>query len=181
MLRASFDYARLESGMRSIMFSTFGPVDGKPAVAGNLAVALARSGRNVVLCDLDVRSPSVAGMFGVNGGAGITDVALNEARLTEALIAVPVANGDSPNGGGAAQLETLTGTLRIVPLGTLNPPSPAEFVGSSAVARRPRRAVDGRGRRPRRGAADPRGERPDRAQRERRRAHSRDDAQRPPP
>ena len=134
MLRASFDYARLESGMRSIMFSSFGPVDGKPAVAGNLAVALARSGRNVVLCDLDVRSPSVAGMFGVNGAAGITDVALNEARLTEALIAVAVRNGDSPNGAGAAQLETLAGTLRIVPLGTLNPPSPAEFVGSSAVA-----------------------------------------------
>jgi tyrosine-protein kinase len=133
MLRASFDYARLESGMRSVMFSTFGPVDGKPAVAGNLAVALARSGRNVVLCDLDARSPSVAGMFGVNGAAGITDVALNDARLTEALIAVPVRNGDSSD-GSPAQLETLTGTLRVVPLGSLKPPSPGEFVGSREVA-----------------------------------------------
>jgi succinoglycan biosynthesis transport protein ExoP len=134
MLRASFDYARLEAGMRSVMFSTFGAVDGKPAVAGNLAVALARSGRNVVLCDLDARSPSVAGIFGLNGGAGITDVTLNQARLTEALIPVPVRNGDSSSGGATAQLETLAGTLRVVPLGTLNPPSPAEFVGSRAVA-----------------------------------------------
>jgi capsular polysaccharide biosynthesis protein/Mrp family chromosome partitioning ATPase len=129
MLRASFDFVRIESKVRSVMFSSFGDLPDKPAVAGNLAIALARAGRNVTLCDLDCRNPTIGRMFGVEG-VGITDAALRETRLAGALARIPIT--------GAAGIATPSvparGSLTVVPLGTMMPPSPADFVGSQAVA-----------------------------------------------
>ena len=48
------------------------------------------SGRRVALVDLDLRRPSMARLFGVGSGRGITDIALREIDLDSALVRVPL-------------------------------------------------------------------------------------------
>lgn len=131
MLRATFDFARLESGAKSVMFTEVGELGAQPAVAANLAVALARAGRNVILWDLDCRNPSFADLFDLRDRPGVTDVALKGATLADALAEVRTEIGELP---GTVASGTSAGSLHVLPLGTLVPASPADFVGSRAVA-----------------------------------------------
>jgi Mrp family chromosome partitioning ATPase len=94
--------------------------EGRTTTVANLAVALARTGRHVVLADLDFERPSVAASFGVDaGGPGVIDVALGTAPLTDAL--VPIESGPgyrlstNGNAGGA------DGLLEVLPAGEVSP------------------------------------------------------------
>ena len=50
--------------------------EGKSTTTANLAVALARAGRDVVLVELDLRRPSLARLFGIPPRPGVTEVVL---------------------------------------------------------------------------------------------------------
>jgi capsular exopolysaccharide synthesis family protein len=102
-------------------------VQGKSTTIANLAVALARSGRNVALVDLDLRQPMIATFFGMNTHPGVTDVALGRVSLDEALFRVRIP-GPAQRGAGPAG-----GRLRVLGSGA-PPPSPGEFVGTQSLA-----------------------------------------------
>src|SRR5262249_37183572 len=56
--------------------------DGKSTIAANLAIAIAQSGKGVVLVDADLRRPRVGPLFGVAPGtAGLTSVISGTAEL----------------------------------------------------------------------------------------------------
>ena len=133
MLRASFEFVHFDSGARLVMVTSAVEGEGKSTTASNLAVALARAGWRTILCDLDCRNPSIAQSFGLNDQPGVTDVALGRTDVEEAL--APVVVGDSahalPNSNGD---QAQSAVLQVLTLGTLNPPSPGEFVASSGVA-----------------------------------------------
>jgi Mrp family chromosome partitioning ATPase len=133
-LRVAVDFANLGTGARTVMVTSAIEREGKSTTVANLAVALARTGRRVILVDLDLRRPTIATFFDLKGRAGITDVVLNHARLEDALAPIVVAgdHGLPPNGNGngGAPVE---GTLRVLPAGTL-PPDPAEFLETTALA-----------------------------------------------
>jgi succinoglycan biosynthesis transport protein ExoP len=133
MLRASFEFAHFDSGARSVMVTSAVEDEGKSMTASNLAVALARAGWRTILCDLDCRNPSIAQSFGLNDQPGVTDVALGRADLEEALRTVVVSDSahTHPSSNGD---RTQSAVLQVLTLGTLIPPSPGEFVTSSAVA-----------------------------------------------
>jgi polysaccharide biosynthesis transport protein len=133
-LRTNLDFANLTAGARIIMISSALEKEGKTTTAANLAVALARAGRRVVLVDLDLRRPYVHVFFRMEGRAGITDAMLGRASLEEVRVRVPLAGANPPtgpgnhangNGGGS-------GGLWIVPAGTI-PPDPAEFMSAPAL------------------------------------------------
>lgn len=88
--------------------------EGKSTVAANLAVALAETGR-VLLVDADLRRPSVATVLGLEGAAGLTTVLVGEAEPADVV-----------QEWGAAGLHVLTA-------GAL-PPNPSELLGSPAMA-----------------------------------------------
>lgn len=75
--------------------------DGQPSVIAGLSTALARSGKRVILVDLEPSS-SLARLFGVPEGPGAVDVAWGETSLDDALIPV-----DSEGAG-----------VKLLPLGT---------------------------------------------------------------
>jgi non-specific protein-tyrosine kinase len=111
--------------------------EGKSTTIANLAVALARAGKRVVLVDLDLRRPFIDRFFGIRG-PGLTQVALGHASLDEALVRIAIAepgaetsNGNG-NGNGNGKGSLLRGVLEVLPSGPI-PPDPGEFVGTQAL------------------------------------------------
>jgi Mrp family chromosome partitioning ATPase len=92
MLRTSVDVTALERGCGSIMITSPLQAEGKSTTAANLAVAFARSGRHVVLVDLDIRRPGLSNFFAVRRRPGMTDLVAGRATLEEAVVRVPFNN-----------------------------------------------------------------------------------------
>ncbi|CAN5774976.1 hypothetical protein BH18ACT13_BH18ACT13_03870 [soil metagenome] len=154
-LRSNVEFANLDVGARVLMVTSSVGAEGKTTVSSDLAVALARSGRSVVLCDLDPRAPSVHRAFALGDRRGLVEVAFGVHTLEEALVpiqwvvsdrvptpmarveAAPAVLGeesgyDEARGTSRASSGS-RGHLNVLPLGRRLPPSPAEFVGSSTV------------------------------------------------
>jgi succinoglycan biosynthesis transport protein ExoP len=135
-LRTNVEFANLDGEARTIMITSSVEREGKSTTIANLAVALARAGRSVVLVDLDLRKPTIAHFFGYRGTAGITDVVLGKAMLDDVIVNIPLLSDPSK---GATGRETRTargrssGELTVLPAGPA-PASPGEFVGTLALA-----------------------------------------------
>jgi len=139
LLRTNLDFVRLTSAARTILVTSALEREGKSTVSVNLALALARAGRRVALVDLDLRRPTLDQFFDLTGRPGLTQIALGEADLEEALAPVVYAapdgrrNGGGPNGTWNGHAAADSG-LVVVGSGPL-PPNPGEFVGTPAIAR----------------------------------------------
>jgi capsular exopolysaccharide synthesis family protein len=121
-LRTNFDFANSELQAKVVMATSAGSQEGKSTTVANLAIALARAGRHVVVVDLDIRRPSVARLFHVQDRAGATDVATGISDLDAALNPVahqPLSSrvrSRSGSDGGTGVLEVITaGRTRIDP------------------------------------------------------------------
>lgn len=130
ILATNFDFVNLDRGARTVMITSASGQEGKSTTVANLAVALARSGRRVVLVDLDLRRPALNDFFDLDQRLGLTHVILGRASLDEALVSIPSSadeSGPAPSSNGGSP-----GRLEVLPTGPL-PPNPAEFAGSHAL------------------------------------------------
>ena len=84
-LRAAFDFANSDLGAKVVMVTSAGPREGKSTTVTNLAITLARTGRHVVLVDLDLRRPMITRFLHLPDGPGITDLASGTAELSDVL------------------------------------------------------------------------------------------------
>jgi succinoglycan biosynthesis transport protein ExoP len=123
-LRINLDFANLSLKARTIMVTSAIEQEGKSTTVANLAVALARAGRRVVLVDLDLRKPYLDQFFDLAGKSGVTDVALGNVTLDQAMWSIPLPGSD---GGPQA------GSLHVLPSGPL-PPNPADLIESSVIS-----------------------------------------------
>ena len=89
-LRVNLDFANIRQAAKKIMVTSALEQEGKSTTVANLAVAMARAGRHVVLVDLDLRAPSLHTFFGLGGAAGLTEIALDHVHLEDALYHVPI-------------------------------------------------------------------------------------------
>jgi capsular exopolysaccharide synthesis family protein len=133
-LKTNLELANVDLDGKVIMVTSAAPLEGKSSTIANLAVALARSGRSVVLVDLDLRRPSLAAFFDLEERPGLTDVTLGRVTLQEALVPVPLTaskslRGRTAQGWTVAEPEL----LHVLPSGRL-PANPGEFVGTQSVA-----------------------------------------------
>jgi tyrosine-protein kinase len=132
ILATNLELVNLEPRRRTIMFTSALRGEGKSTTVANLGVTFARAGRRVVLVDLDLRMPSLAGFFEIDENKGLTNVALGYAQLGDVLERVPILNDtgaeERRSGNGTVQ-----GILEVLPVGP-RPPNPAEFVGSHILA-----------------------------------------------
>jgi len=117
-VRVNLDFANIRLGAKKIMVTSALEQEGKSTTVANLAVAMARAGRHVVLVDLDLRAPSLHTFFGLEGAAGLTEIALDHVHLEDALYHVPIVGA--------------SGRLDVVPVGSI-PPRPADFLESPAI------------------------------------------------
>jgi capsular exopolysaccharide synthesis family protein len=131
-LRASFDFGNQNLGAKTVMVTSAGPREGKSTTIANLAIALARTGRHVVLVDLDLRRPMLSRLFHLPDGPGITDFASRDTELVDALQPVgvtPLRARVAAIGGSA---ETGQGRLEVITTGRTRV-EPAAFVESSGL------------------------------------------------
>ncbi len=105
----------LDMGGRSSFVITSSVVsEGKSTTAVNLAIALADAGGRVALLDADLRKPKVSEYLGIEGAAGLTDVLIGRASVTDVML---------PWGGRS---------LYVLPAGKI-PPNPSELLGSQRM------------------------------------------------
>jgi capsular exopolysaccharide synthesis family protein len=132
-LRTNLEFANVDRGARVIMVTSAVEREGKSTTIANLAVALARSGRNVALVDLDLRQPVLAKYFNVHGRPGVTDVILERADLQTALISITLPIPATASLGQDGSVGA-AGRLMVLPTGPL-PANPGELVGTQALGR----------------------------------------------
>jgi polysaccharide biosynthesis transport protein len=135
-LRTNLEFAALDQDVRVLMVASAVEGEGKSTTVANLAVALARAGKRVVLVDLDLRRPSLHRFFELGSSPGLTNVALGHAALQDALVPVALGPIEPPsarrrrgNGHGSPE-----GVLFVLGSGPL-PPDPGEFISTNAVPR----------------------------------------------
>jgi capsular polysaccharide biosynthesis protein/MinD-like ATPase involved in chromosome partitioning or flagellar assembly len=93
-LRASLSYFDVHEGARSVVVASPGAGEGRTTVAINLAISLARSGRDVVLIDADLRHPTVAARLGLRQDVPtLGGVRAPGWLLIEALTEIGIDNG----------------------------------------------------------------------------------------
>jgi Mrp family chromosome partitioning ATPase len=117
MLANTLEARQFDPYVRSIVITSPREQD-KSKTAANLAVALAQSGRHVILVDLNLRDPSIAQLFGLRNRSGFTDIATGS-DVSAALNVIDVPGADSA-------------VLEVVTAGT-PPRDSGEFLLTSVV------------------------------------------------
>ena len=113
-LRTSVLFAAAQRGLETLMVTSANAQEGKSATTANLGVALAQSGKRVILVSADLRKPRLHRFFRSQNGVGLTNVLAGEKNALEVLNWVGVEN------------------LRLLPSGPI-PGNPAELLGSEAM------------------------------------------------
>jgi non-specific protein-tyrosine kinase len=135
MLRTNMEFAGLDHDTRSIMITSALEREGKSTTISNLAIVAARSGKRVVLVDLDLRRPRLDKFFDLEGLPGLTNVVLGHATLDDATARIALSGDGRPDvpaeGNGHAAVD---GVLDVIPSGPI-PPDPGEFVATNALSR----------------------------------------------
>lgn len=115
-LRTNLNYIDIDNPPRTILITSSVPSEGKSSTLANLAVALAKSGKNVVLIDADLRRPTQTELFDLISGAGLTEVLTRKVEVEDVLQPY----GPVPN-------------LQVLGAGRI-PPNPSELLGSKSMA-----------------------------------------------
>lgn len=85
-IEASLRFASVDKPLRTFMVTSAFAQEGKSSLVANLGLIFSHMGRQTVIVDSDLRKPIFHRLFGIDRKGGLTDVALGEIELEEALI-----------------------------------------------------------------------------------------------
>ncbi|MFN8533110.1 MAG: polysaccharide biosynthesis tyrosine autokinase [Dehalococcoidia bacterium] len=114
-LRTNIQFASLDKPLKTILFTSAGPQEGKSTTLANLAIAIAQTGSRVIAVDCDLRRPTLHQLFGVKNAAGLTSLMV------------------APTLDDLHTQETEVPNLLVLPTGPI-PPNPSELLGSRRMA-----------------------------------------------
>lgn len=144
ILRTNIGFSSLDKPLRSLIVTSAQLQEGKSAIAANLAIFMAKAGKNTLLIDADLRHPIQCSLFGLG---------VNKLGLSNAILAL-----SAPDAKASSQFLTSTSPLRerppsliqsslepfvhpvgipnlwVMPSGPL-PPNPSELLASKAMQR----------------------------------------------
>jgi capsular exopolysaccharide synthesis family protein len=112
-LRTNIQFSKTDGELKTIMFTSSGPGEGKSTTIANTAVALAQSGKQVILVDCDLRKPVQHKIFGKKN-RGLTNILVEEIEADHFIQDTQVEN------------------LRLLTSGPI-PPNPSELLGSAKM------------------------------------------------
>jgi Mrp family chromosome partitioning ATPase len=129
-LQTTVGYMQSTTGARVLLVTSPLGGEGTSTVAANLAVAMAQSGKRVILADLNLRDPAVGPMFGVPAEPGVLDVLTNRIEMGRALS--PVSLAIRPVDGQTGSLNGQAGTLSVLPTAAVTE-TPAEYLNTARL------------------------------------------------
>lgn len=83
MLGTKLLFASDHRSLHSVLISGLEADDDVGEIAANLALTIAQTGKHVVLVDVDLRRPTLAHLFGINGRHGLVEMLTDPSRLPE--------------------------------------------------------------------------------------------------
>lgn len=113
-LRTNISFSTSDQEIRTLVFTSGSPGEGKSTVAANTAVVFAQEGKRVLLIDADMRKPTVHYTFHMPNTLGLSNVLTRQAALEEVT------------------RETDQSNLYVITCGPI-PPNPSELLGSRAM------------------------------------------------
>lgn len=113
-IRTSLLYTSPNQKSKAYVISSAGPQEGKTTTAVNLSIALAHTGKKVLLVDSDLRKPRIHKTFSVDGSRGLTSCLVGQDKLEDAIVETEIEN------------------LYFLPSGPI-PPNPAELLDSPVM------------------------------------------------
>jgi len=112
-LRTNIQYSKIDGDLKTLLFTSAGPGEGKTTSAANTAIALAQLGKRVLILDCDLRKPAQYRVF-QKENRGLTQALVEEISLAELIQPTEVAN------------------LFLLTSGPI-PPNPSELLGSKRM------------------------------------------------
>ncbi len=113
-VRTNIQFSSVGRDLKSILFTSSEPSEGKSTVSNNMAVTWADQGTKVILVDADLRRPTVHKSFSVSNRAGLTNYLSGNLQLTDII------------------QPTIIDNLDVISSGPI-PPNPAELLGSERI------------------------------------------------
>ena len=113
-LRTNLQFAKVDGELKTIMYTSAGPGEGKSITIANTAVAIAHSGKKVILLDCDLRKPVLHKIFGKQNH-GLTNILVENLNITDQIQETGIEN------------------LRLLTSGPI-PPNPSELMGSRKMS-----------------------------------------------
>lgn len=113
-IRTNLQFAHVSHESKAVLVTSSLPGEGKTTTATNLAIAIAQSGKTVVLVDADLRRPRIDDYLGLDRNAGLTTALIGAVDVNDLL--QPWGEHD----------------LYVLTSGQI-PPNPSELLGSRAM------------------------------------------------
>lgn len=134
-LRGNLEFANVDGDLGSLFITSCLQHEGKSLTVCNLALALAASGKRVVLVDGDMRRPQVHRYFSLPNGVGLSAVLTGKATLKEVIHSLPVGPRLTSVGAASGVVAASDGDnrLHVLTSGQL-PPNAAEIIASRSFA-----------------------------------------------
>jgi capsular exopolysaccharide synthesis family protein len=116
-LRTNLQFVEVDSRLRSIVFTSSIPAEGKSTTVCNLAITLAQAGVRVLLVEADLRRPRIGTYLNLETSVGLTNVLIGASHIDDAI-----------------QTWGKQGQLHVLPSGPM-PPNPSELLGSRGMTK----------------------------------------------
>jgi polysaccharide biosynthesis transport protein len=127
LIRARLRFSSGAKDVRSVLVCAAERGDGTTTVSRCLAEAAARMGSRVLLLEADLRTPALAGRFGLHPGPGLPEVLSGAAAMDAAIQSIDVG---SPAG---KRLDGGPKTLDVLACGRSLPSNPGELIEGHAM------------------------------------------------
>lgn len=146
ILRTNIGFSAIDKPLHSILITSAMPNDGKSVIAANLAIFMAKAGKNTLLIDADLRRPTQRTLFGLTvDSLGLSNavLAFGVKASTNAPYYHQLSSFTSSNQSSSAPTMASTSlepfvhsvgipNLWVMPSGPL-PPNPSELLDSKAM------------------------------------------------
>lgn len=113
-LRTNINFSMPDQELKTLLFTSASPGEGKSTVAGNTAVVFAQEGKRVLLVDADMRKPTVHYTFHMTNTLGLSNLLTRQATVADVVKVSTIDN------------------LHVITCGPI-PPNPAELLGSKTM------------------------------------------------
>ena len=102
-IRTNMQFANIDQNIKTVLFTSSIPGEGKTLVSANMAAALCGIGKKVMLLDCDFRKPRLGKVFGLSNTGGITDALMSKRDYREFVKETHIENLQIMTAGNSVQ------------------------------------------------------------------------------